>query len=80
MVDYVLWLRLGGHALGALGAVLVFLEFFQVPSYWEYDTELMYYSINHGPNDIQEYTWFGRVGALLVALAFTLQFFAVFLG
>ena len=80
MVDYVYVLRLAGYALGAVGAVLLFLEFFQQPSYVSYDTEFNQYSLDISPNDVYEHTWIGRIGAFLLALAFTFEFFAVFLG
>lgn len=79
MVDAVTMLRLAGYALGVLGAVLVFLEFFQQPSYVRYDAEIGSYSIDFSPANPRQYTWIGRVGALLVATAFALQFLALFL-
>ncbi|WP_132057583.1 hypothetical protein [Halorussus amylolyticus] len=80
MVDYVLALELAGYALGALGATLIFFEFFQMPSYLEYSTEYNDYSIDISPRDATEYTWAGRVGAFLVAVAFALQFLVALLG
>lgn len=79
MVDYATTLRLAGNAIGAFGAVLVFIEFFQIPSYVEYDPEFMSYDFDRVPDEVDEYTWFGRVGALCLALAFAVQFFATFL-
>lgn len=73
-------LRLAAAAIGAVGAVLLFVEFFQVPSYVNYDTDFESYTIEISPNEASEYTWFGRVGALAIALAFALQFVAGFLG
>lgn len=72
-------LRLAAGALGTFGGVLLFVEFFQVPDYIEYNTSIGSYSFNLSPDDVKEYTWFGRAGALLVALAFALQFLAAFL-
>lgn len=80
MVEYVTALRLAGHALGALGATLLFMEFFQQPSYVEYSPEYNDYSIDISPKTVIEHTWIGRVGAFLIAVAFALQFFAVFLS
>jgi len=79
MVELTPTLRLAAGALGALGATLLFLEFFQVPSYIEYNPELSSYSLDLSPTEAAEYTWFGRTGALLLALAFALQFVAAFL-
>lgn len=73
-------LRLAAGALGVLGAMLLFIEFFQVPSYLEYNADIRSYSFDLSPDDAAEYTWFGRAGALLLALAFALQFFAAFLS
>jgi hypothetical protein len=79
MVALTTTLRLAGTALGAVGAVLLFLEFFQIPSYVEYDPDFGSYSFNLSPDDVRENTWFGRAGALLLALAFSLQFLAALL-
>jgi hypothetical protein len=76
MVDLVTGLRLAAGAMGALGGVLVFLEFFQVPSYVEYEPEFDEYNVDIAPADIREHTWIGRAGGILVAVAFALQFFA----
>lgn len=73
-------LRLAGSALGVIGAALLFVEFFQLPSYLSYDTDFESYSVDISPPEAAEYTWFGRIGALLIALAFALQFLAVFLS
>ncbi|MFB6082052.1 MAG: hypothetical protein ABEJ67_04440 [Halanaeroarchaeum sp.] len=73
-------LRLVAAAIGVFGAVLLFVEFFQVPSYVNYDTDFESYSIEISPNEAAEYTWFGRIGALALAVAFALQFVAGFLG
>lgn len=79
MVDYAGAVALVGYALGALGGVLLFMEFFQLPSYVEYRAEYKYYNVSLSPNEVDEYTWIGRTGALLVALAFALQFLAALL-
>lgn len=68
-----------GYAMGALGGVLLFVELFQLPSYVSYRENLGSYNLSVSPTDAREYTWAGRVGALLVALAFALQFVATFL-
>ena len=73
-------LRLAGAALGVLGATLLFVEFFQLPSYVRYDTDYETYNVKVSPTDATEYTWFGRVGAMLLAVAFGLQLAAAFLG
>ena len=70
---------LAGYALGALGGVLVFAEFFMLPSYITYEESYGSYNVSMSPQDAREYTWAGRIGALLVALAFALQFVASFL-
>lgn len=80
MATLVATLRLAGPALGAIGAALLFIEFFQLPSYFRYDTDFESYSIDISPEDAQEYTWLGRIGVLLLALAFIIQFLAAFLG
>lgn len=80
MVDYVLALELAGYAIGALGAVLVFFEFFQEPSYVEYEPEFNDYSIDISPMEITEHTWAGRIGAFMIAVSFALQFLAALLG
>lgn len=80
MVEAVTALRLAGYAVGALGGVLVFAEFFQQPSYVEYEPEFDSYSVEISPTEVTEHTWLGRTGALLVALAFALEFVATLLG
>lgn len=72
-------LQLAGYALGAVGGVLLFVELFQLPSYISYRESFNSYNISISPQDAREYTWAGRVGALLVALAFALQFVATLL-
>ncbi|MFB6112206.1 MAG: hypothetical protein ABEJ35_06695 [Halobacteriaceae archaeon] len=80
MVQVVTTLRLAGGALGAIGGVLLFLEFFQLPTYLQYDSNVGSYSIDFSPQNPKQYTWIGRVGALLIAVAFALQFLAAFLS
>ncbi|MFB6196874.1 MAG: hypothetical protein ABEI52_01210 [Halobacteriaceae archaeon] len=72
-------LQLAGNALGVLGALLVFLEFFQQPSYLHYNEEITSYSLEISPVDPHEYTWLGRIGALLIAIGFATQFVALLL-
>lgn len=76
MVDVAGTVSLVGYALGTFGGVLVFIEFFQTPSYISYDTDFGSYDLDLTPNEVDEYTWAGRIGALLIALAFALQFVA----
>lgn len=68
-------IRLAGFALGALGSVLVFVEFFQMPTYVEYEPQFGTYSLDLSPGEeLQEHSWVGRIGAMAVALAFALLF------
>ncbi|MFC7045506.1 hypothetical protein ACFQH6_08920 [Halobacteriaceae archaeon GCM10025711] len=80
MVTVLTWLRLGGYALGAFGSLLVFVEFFTQPNYVSFDADLKSYTIDMSPREVTEHTWLGRVGALLVAVAFLLEFVALFLA
>ena len=73
-------LSLAGSGLGVLGAVLLFIEFFQVPSYVQYDTDFNEYNMDIAPSEVDEYTWLGRSGALLLALGFALHFVAGLVG
>lgn len=79
MVDIVQGLQLAGTAAGALGGTLLFMEFFQIPNYVTYDPEFDDYNVDMAPDEVRQYTWAGRIGALLVALAFALKFVAVLL-
>jgi len=79
MVAISVALRLSGTAIGTVGALLLFVEFFQVPSYLSYKPDRSAYKFNLSPPEINEYTWFARTGALLLALSFALQFLAEFL-
>jgi len=71
-------LRLAGYALGAIAAALLFVESFQLPSYVDYDGEFGMYSLQINPDEASEYTWIGRIGYLLLGVAFTLLFVAGF--
>lgn len=73
-------LSLAGSGLGVIGAALLFLEFFQAPSYVNYDTDFNEYNVDITPAEVDEYTWIGRVGALLLALGFALHFLAGLVG
>lgn len=77
MVDVGSALALTGYAIGAIGAGLVFIEFFQMPNYIEYDTDFQSYNVQITPTAVQEYSWAGRIGAFLIAVAFALEFVAV---
>lgn len=77
MVDFGSALALTGYAIGAIGAGLVFIEFFQMPNYVEYDTDFQSYNVQITPAEVQEYSWAGRIGAFLIAVAFALEFVAV---
>lgn len=73
-------LRLLGSALGALGGALVFVEFFQMPNYVEYNAEFQDYRIDTNRTDVQEHTWIGRIGGFCIALGFSLLFVATLVG
>lgn len=76
MVELTGALQLLGYALGALGAGLLFIELFQLPTYLEYKREFGGYTLTMSPDDPSEYTWAGRIGALLLSLAFAVLFLA----
>lgn len=76
MVDVAGTLQLAGYALGALGAALLFVELFQLPSYVDYQPEFGDYTLTMSPENPTEYSVAGRIGALLLALAFALLFVA----
>jgi hypothetical protein len=78
-MDLVTTLRLAGYAAGAFGAALLFLEFFQIPNYVTYDDQVNLYTIDMSPNEVRQHTWIGRIGAIAIAVAFALLFFATFL-
>jgi hypothetical protein len=65
-------LALAGYAIGAIGGVLIFIEFFMTPSYVTYKTEFGEYSISVAPSEVDEYTWAGRLAAPLIPFAFAL--------
>jgi len=67
-------LRLVGSALGALGGLLVFVEFFQTPNYVRYNREFDDYEVEMSPREVREHTWLGRAGGLLVGVGFALLF------
>jgi len=73
-------LRLLGSALGALGGALVFAEFFQLPSYVEFNAEFEDYRIETAPGTVREHSWIGRIGGLCVAAGFALLFVATLFG
>lgn len=73
-------IALAGSALGTLGGVLVFVEFFLAPSYVSFDTDHQEYTIDIAPSDVREHSWAGRIGALLVSLGFALHFVAGLVG
>jgi hypothetical protein len=82
MVDIVQvagWLELAGYAIGAVGGALLFMEFFQLPNYVNYDPDYDDYNLDMAPADVRQYTWAGRAGALLISLAFALEFLVVLL-
>ncbi|WP_313695802.1 hypothetical protein [Halorarum halobium] len=74
MVTLATGVRLAGAALGAIGGMLVFIEFMQLPSYVEYRADVDSYDLNIAPQELREHTWMGRVGGLLVGSGFALLF------
>jgi hypothetical protein len=80
MAELSVLLSLAGYGLGTLGAALVFIEFFMTPSYLEYQPEWDGWNLTVNPIEADEYSWAGRIGALLMALAFALLFLATLLG
>ena len=76
MVTLVEGLSLAGPALGAVGSLLVFVEFMQVPSYVEYRAEFDSYDIDVAPGELREHTWLGRAGGLMIAVGFAMLFLA----
>ncbi|MFC7173559.1 hypothetical protein ACFQL0_09710 [Haloplanus litoreus] len=71
-------LRLLGSALGALGGALVFIEFFQMPTYVEYNEEFQDYRIDSSRTEVREHTWIGRIGGFCISLGFALLFWRRF--
>lgn len=80
MASYLTWIELAAYGLGTVGAVMLFVELFQDPSYVEYQPERDRFRILHATDEASEYTAFGRVGAFLLALAFGLLFVAKLLA
>lgn len=80
MADLAATVALAGYAIGALGGALLFMEFFQLPSYVAYNPDFGYYDVKIAPDEADEFTWIGRTGALLISLAFAVEFLAVLLG
>lgn len=76
MAEVATLVSLAGYALGTIGGVLLFVEFFQLPNYIEYQTEWDSWHIQVSPTEVRQYSAAGRVGAVLVAVAFALQFVA----
>ncbi len=79
MSTHVTLVSLAGHAIGTIGGVLLFVEFFQLPSYVSYEKEWDNWNVQVSPNEVQQYTAAGRIGAVMIALAFALQFVATLL-
>ncbi|ESP88838.1 hypothetical protein [Candidatus Halobonum tyrrellensis] len=80
MVTLAQGLRLVGAALGAVGGALVFVEFFQLPSYVSYQEEFDSYDLDIAPATVTEHTTLGRVGSLLVSVGFALLFLGEFVA
>jgi hypothetical protein len=79
MSTHVTFISLAGHAVGTIGGVLLFVEFFQLPSYITYEKEWDNWNIQVSPNEVQQYSTAGRLGAVMIAIAFALQFVATLL-
>jgi hypothetical protein len=77
MGDYNTAIALAGYAIGAFGSLLIFIELFQLPSYVEYKPKLNRYDLQVKPIEVRQYTVAGKAGALMVALAFSLEFIAI---
>jgi len=67
---------LAGHAVGTIGGLLLFVEFFQLPSYVTYEKEWDNWNIQVSPSEVQQYSLAGRLGAVMIAVAFAMQFVA----
>jgi hypothetical protein len=80
MAEVATLVSLAGYALGTIGGVLLFVEFFQLPSYIDYQADWDAWQIQVSPTEVQQYSAAGRVGAVLVAVAFALQFVAELLA
>jgi hypothetical protein len=79
MSTHVTLVSLAGNAIGTVGGVLLFVEFFQLPSYISYEKEWDNWNVQVSPNEVQQYTAAGRIGAVMIAIAFALQFVATLL-
>ena len=79
MAEIATLVSLAGYASGTLGAMLLFVEFFQLPNYVTYDQEWDNWQLEVSPAEVKQHTIIGPLGALLVALAFALQFVATLL-
>jgi hypothetical protein len=79
MSTHVTLVSLAGHAIGTIGGVLLFVEFFQLPSYITYEKEWDNWNIQVSPNEVRQYSAAGRIGAVMIAIAFALQFVATLL-
>lgn len=79
-MDYLLWAELAAYVIGVLGAGLLFLELFQTPKYVTYQEQFDRYRINMTGAEMDEYTSLGRIGALLLAVAFAMLFVVRLLG
>lgn len=80
MVEFVGYLELAGYALGTLGGALIFVEFFQTPSYVDYQPDNDRYRLRMVNDTVVEHTAIGRIGAFLIAVAFATLFVARLLG
>jgi len=76
MVEYAMLVALAGHAVGTIGGLLLFVEFFQLPSYVTYEKEWDNWNIQVSPSEVQQYSLAGRLGAVMIAVAFAMQFVA----
>mgnify|MGYP000168043847 FL=1 len=79
MSTHVTLVSLAGNALGTIGGLLLFVEFFQLPSYVTYEKEWDNWNIQVSPSDVQQHSAAGRLGAVMIAVAFALQFVATLL-
>ena len=77
MVEYDVVIAMIGYIVGAFGGLLIFIELFQVPSYVRYKPKLNRYDVEIKPTEVQQYTLAGRAGALMIAIAFSLEFIAI---
>lgn len=73
-MDSLLWIELGAYVLGVIGAVLLFLEFFQLPDYVRFNEKTGKYRLSITTEETAEYSPLGRIGAMLLAVAFAVLF------